>query len=188
MNNFTKIVACLYVGIIASKAETLTFDGSQESLGGFINIDFEDGYKIKKVQINNDKVDKWCTDNNKEFKEITLVIPGSIGNDNQIWVGKEAFRELSSEKLRLKLKFQSRNYRVAFPEDCRWLFAGSSSLTDVDLSGVVSNIVYTACGMFFSCRNLETINFENFNTSSIQNMTHMFAKCINPHFLPFGFQ
>lgn len=193
MNNVTKVITCLYVGMFAINAQDIVFDGTSHQ-SEVLNFDITErasNITITKVKLNEELLQE-------EVKDITLIIPGRA-NGKQVHIGQEAFADLRSNKLQLKVKFETtedlvtvygdatyqnqkstiRISKVQFPGDCYRMFWNAKAITEIDLSGVdSSNITNTHC-MFALCNNLKWINFENFDTSNVTNMLNMFTDCSN---------
>jgi len=58
-----------------------------------------------------------------------------------------------------------------------FMFAGCSSLNNIDLSNFNTNNVTNMAGMFLVCISLNNINLSNFNTNNVTNMLGMFQGC-----------
>ena len=58
-----------------------------------------------------------------------------------------------------------------------YMFAGCSSLTNLDVSGFNTSNVTTMWGMFMSCSSLTSLDLSSFNTSNVNDMSSMFDSC-----------
>ena len=58
-----------------------------------------------------------------------------------------------------------------------WMFAGCSSLKELNLSNFITNNVTDMLGMFSKCSSLKELNLSNFDTNSETDMIEMFYKC-----------
>lgn len=80
---------------------------------------------------------------------------------------------LKSDKI-----FGLENLSTANVKNMGNLFAGCSSLTDIDfLSNWDTSNVTNMESMFLGCSSLENINLSKWNTSNVQTMSDMFAEC-----------
>ena len=61
--------------------------------------------------------------------------------------------------------------------DMRYMFAGCSSLTKLDLSKFNTSNVTDMFGMFYNCSSLTNLDLSNFNTNNVTNMRRMFSGC-----------
>ncbi|MDO4903917.1 MAG: BspA family leucine-rich repeat surface protein, partial [Limosilactobacillus sp.] len=61
--------------------------------------------------------------------------------------------------------------------DNRYLFAGCTALTDIDLSNWANTSVVDMSNMFSGCTNLQNLNLTGFNTSNVRDMSAMFMNC-----------
>ena len=61
--------------------------------------------------------------------------------------------------------------------NCTLLFAGSTNITEIDLSKFNSDSITDIRYMFFNCTSLKSINFAGFNTTNVIYMNAMFANC-----------
>ena len=59
-------------------------------------------------------------------------------------------------------------------EDCEYMFYYLENIIEVDLSNFDTSKVTNIDLMFGECYNLETINFGNINTSSVERMSYLF--------------
>ena len=67
--------------------------------------------------------------------------------------------------------------------DMRYMFAGCSGLTSLDLSGWNISNVYFMSGMFHNCSKLTSLNLSSFDTSNVAYMDGMFFGCDSLTFL-----
>lgn len=58
-------------------------------------------------------------------------------------------------------------------------FANCINLEQVDFTNFNSSEVENMSSTFFNCQNLTSVNFENFDTSNVTDMSNMFVDCIN---------
>ncbi len=85
----------------------------------------------------------------------------------RIEIAPAAFRGLAFEKVKLHLVFEERcGRKVRFPKDCRNLFAGSTSIYDIDFSGVDTSQVGAMQGMFYGCTNISELDLRAFDTEN----------------------
>lgn len=195
MKKFLKTMACLYLGLGATSAiaETITFNGRntipEHEYIKFDIADYGDLILIKKVSIDEPALETKLRDQQAEFiKNITLVIPGRVGNKN-IHIRNGAFANLCPNLLQLKLSFTPVNYRrgnkvikryVEFPVYCNEMFTDSWSVTEVDLKGInPMREIERSDGMFKGCFNLGKVNLGNLNLSKAEDMSRMFYGCTN---------
>jgi len=61
--------------------------------------------------------------------------------------------------------------------DMASMFAGCSSLTNLDVSGFDTSSTTDMSGMFYNCSNLTSLDVTNFNTSNVTTMKSMFLEC-----------
>ncbi len=69
---------------------------------------------------------------------------------------------------------------VVAPEDSSWLFSldfSSNRLVLLDLSNLDTSSVTNMSGMFADCRFLTELNLSNFDTSKVTDMSYMFRNC-----------
>ena len=60
---------------------------------------------------------------------------------------------------------------------CQNMFSGCSSLTSIDFGNFDTSKVTNMSDMFTNCSGLKTLNISNFNTSNVTKMEDMFANC-----------
>ena len=66
------------------------------------------------------------------------------------------------------------NAGIVLPEDCSYMFSGSSKLKSADLRGFDTSAVKNMRNMFYICNNLESLNLSSFDTRNVENMQTMF--------------
>ena len=66
------------------------------------------------------------------------------------------------------------NYRLESAFD---MFATCTALTSIDFTNFNTSSVTTMSGMFFGCRSLTTLDLSSFDTDQVENMEAMFAEC-----------
>ena len=66
---------------------------------------------------------------------------------------------------------------------CKNMFLNLHNIISIDFSNFDSSKVSDMSSMFYDCHKLESINFENMNTSSLENMEYMFYDCQNLKYL-----
>ena len=64
-------------------------------------------------------------------------------------------------------------------DSCSNMFAGITSIIEVDLSKFDASKVVSMFNMFGSCTNMKQITFGKISTSSVKSMQHLFAECHN---------
>ena len=58
-----------------------------------------------------------------------------------------------------------------------YMFAGCSSLKQINLNNFNTNNVTNMSSMFDGCSSLKKLNLTNFNTSNVTDMRWMFSEC-----------
>ena len=86
----------------------------------------------------------------------------------------ESVCELFKNNNILEVKINSKNAKVV---DCSNMFAGCSTLTDLDLSSFDTSNVTDMSYMFAQCSSLTSLDLSSFNTSNVTSMYHMFWDC-----------
>ena len=74
------------------------------------------------------------------------------------------------------------NIVIYAPVNCYQLFDNLTVITQIDFNNFDTSNVTNMSYMFDNCKKLESLNLSNFNTSNVTDMNHMFASCwrINP--------
>ena len=86
----------------------------------------------------------------------------------------------NSSMLSGKAKLEEVNLSNAImPSSLASMFAGCSSLKNINFNNTDTSNVTNMTNMFASCNSLEEINLSDLNTSNVTNMRDMFAQCGN---------
>ena len=177
MIEVAKAIACMYTSIVVAQATEITFNGCNNTTNEYLDFIQGSGFNtIAKIEIKKEAMNL--------NKEITLKIPAAFkdkyGMLTRTFIEEKAFKDLQLKSLRLKIKFIEGNDKykyVQIPQNCSEMFAGSDSITEIDLRGVDSSCVTNAWRMFWGCSGLESIIFGTFNTANIKSMEAMFMGC-----------
>ncbi len=182
--------------------ETIIFNGCKHTPSNclrFVGYKYghrENGYRIKKVCIRKQI---------PAHTKVKLIIPAKVGR-HLIQTERRAFAGLNNDNLRISLFFRYSNRYMNLPKNCEKMFYNSSSITDIDFSGInrnskITNMssMFEGCNnlrqitwgnldtrytrtmdkMFMNCKKLENLNLSTFDTSRVETMRYMFGHCHN---------
>lgn len=65
------------------------------------------------------------------------------------------------------------------PEDCSYMFKNFSTCTSIEFNNFNTSNVENMESMFYGCSSLQTLDLSNFNTGKVVNTKSMFANCNN---------
>ena len=172
--------ACLVYSCVAmDNPIKVVFNGSCITTNPYISIVSKkenDQYIITRVR------QKRAYSRKETDTNINLIIP-SIVDKLQVSIAPMAFKRMLKRPRRatvlVSIQFQSVDgNHVEYPEDCSELFAESTSITDIDISGLNPNqVIETTQKMFYGCTRLKSIKFGDFATTYVTNMGKMFKNC-----------
>mgnify|MGYP002626427099 CR=1 FL=1 len=101
-----------------------------------------------------------------------------VNNEEKSYVANKIYLEDEINEIKIEMKIRNINSLNKFFCDCQ-------NITEIDLSNF-NPVVYGKYGMtemFQNCISLVSINFDNFDTSNVENMQNMFNNCRNLKYL-----
>lgn len=76
------------------------------------------------------------------------------------------------------LTIYGNGHRIYAPTSCKQLFNGFSKVSSIEFNNFYTSKVTDMSQMFYTCRALSSLDLSSFDTSSVQTMMGMFGTCI----------
>lgn len=105
----------------------------------------------------------------------SLSAPETLGSINEL-VGTKVRADINGTTMTI---YSTNGDPIALPEDSSYLFNGFSSLTSIDFSNFDTSNVTNMSAMFRYCYALNALDLTNFDTHNVTNISEMFAYCNN---------